>query len=129
MPHVHRSRSPQDINLLNGARENLETIIDTICYEYNEPNPRIYRQNVRKDYLTLAKKKKRTKKGICEALKKQLQYVRRDIGYVDRFLAEGKELCPEHAARLNMIRKVYEQQDYMHRNKKHKVVDRIVSIS
>ena len=24
---------PQDINLLNEARENLETIIDTICYE------------------------------------------------------------------------------------------------
>lgn len=34
---------PQDINLLNEARENLETIIDTVCYEYNEPNPRTYR--------------------------------------------------------------------------------------
>ncbi len=26
----------QDINLLNEARENLETIIDTVCYKYNE---------------------------------------------------------------------------------------------
>ena len=25
------------------ARENLETIIDTVCYEYNEPKPRTYR--------------------------------------------------------------------------------------
>ena len=120
---------PQDINLLNEARENLETIIDTICYEYNEPKPRTYRQNARRDYLALAKKKKRTKKAIREALKKQLQYVRRDLGYIDRFLTEGKELCPAHAVRLDVIRKVYEQQDYMYRNRTHKVADRIVSIS
>jgi len=120
---------PQDINLLNEARENLESIIDTICYEYNEPKPRTYRRNARKDYLALAKKKKRTGNAIREALKKQLQYVRRDLGHIDRFLADGKELCPAHAARLDVIRRVYEQQDYMYRNKTHKVPDRIVSIS
>ena len=47
---------PQDTCLLNEARENLETIIDTICYEYNEPKPRTYRQNARKDYLAHAKR-------------------------------------------------------------------------
>lgn len=47
---------PQDINLLNEARENLEMIIDAICYEYNEPKPRTYRQNARRDYLALAKR-------------------------------------------------------------------------
>jgi len=120
---------PQDINLLNEARENLETIIDTICYEYNEPKPRTYRRNARRDYLALAKKKKRTGKAIRKAIKKQLQYVRRDLRYIDRFLAEGKELCPAHAVRLNVIRKVYEQQQYMYDNKVHSVADRIVSIS
>ena len=120
---------PQDINLLNEARENLEAIIDTICYEYNESKPRTYRQNARRDYLALAKKKKRTKKAIREALKKQLQYVRRDLGYIDRFLAEGKELYQAHTDRLDVIRKVYEQQYYMYHNKTHKVPDRIVSIS
>ncbi len=124
----HHIAFPQDINLLNEARENLETIIDTICYEYNAPKPRTYRRNARKDYLALAKKKKRTKKGIREALKKQFQYVRRDIEYVDRFLTKGRELCPAHTARLNVTRKVYEQQDYMYRNKTHKVPDRIVNI-
>ena len=120
---------PQDINLLNEARENLETIIDMECYEYNEPKPRTYRQNARKDYLALAKKKKRTKKAIRVAQKKQLQYIRRDLKYIDQFLTESKELCPAHAARLDVIRKIYEQQDYMYRNKTHKVPDRIVSIS
>lgn len=46
---------PQDINLLNEARENLEAILDTICYEYNYYKPRMYRENARKDYLALAK--------------------------------------------------------------------------
>ena len=120
---------PQDINLLNEARENLEEIIDTVCYEYNEAKPRTYRINARKDYLMLAKQKKRTAKRIRKAIKKQLQYVRRDLGYIDRFLGEGKELSEKQENRLSIIRKVYEQQKYMYKNKVHTVADRIVSIS
>ena len=63
---------PQDINLLNEARENLESIIDTICYEYNVPKPRTYRQKARADYLAQAKRRKRTAKLIRKAIKKQL---------------------------------------------------------
>ena len=50
------------VNLLNEARENLEAIIDKICYEYNCYKPRMYRQKARQDYLNLAKCKKRTSK-------------------------------------------------------------------
>ena len=120
---------PQDINLLNEARMNLEEIIDTLCYEYNEPKPRTYRQNARRDYLSLAKRKKRSAKIIRKAIKKQLQYNRRDLAYIDRYLAEGKELSTKHAARLEVIRKVYEQQRYMYENNVRSVPDRIVSIS
>ena len=120
---------PQDINLLNEVRENLEAIIDTICYEYNEPKPRTYRKNARKDYLALAKSKKRSRKKIRKAIKKQLQYIRRDLGYIDRYLEEGKELFPKMSERLAVIRKVYEQQQYMYENRTHSVPDRIVSIS
>ena len=120
---------PQDINLLNEARENLEGIIDTICYEYNEPRPRTYRVNARKDYLSLAKSRKRTSKKIRKAIKKQLQYVRRDLKYIDQYLEEGKELTQKQTDRLAVIRKVYEQQKYMYDNNCHTVEDRIVSIS
>lgn len=120
---------PQDINLLNEARENLEEIIDAICYEYNEPKPRTYRQNARKDYLSLAKRKKRKGKVIRNAIKRQLQYVRRDLKYIDRYLEEGKKVCLAHAERLQVIRELYEQQKYMYDNKTHSVPDRIVSIS
>lgn len=120
---------PQDINLLNEARENLEEIIDTLCYEYNEPKPRTYRMNARKDYLSLAKRRKRGAKLIRKAIKKQLQYIRRDLCYIDDYLSRGWELSPRHTNRLAVIRKVYEQQKYMYENCTHTVPDRIVSIS
>ena len=120
---------PQDINLLNEARENLEALIDSICYDYNYHKPRMYRENARKDYLNLAKCKKRTAKKIRKAIKQQLQYIRRDIGYVEAFQADGVELAPKQAARLSVVYKVYEQQQYMYENNTHSVPDRIVSIS
>jgi len=120
---------PQDINLLNEAREKLEAIIDTVCYEYNEPKPRTYRRNARKDYLALAKQRRRTSTAIRKAIKKQLQYVRRDLGLIDTFLQEGKELSAGEASCLQVIRTVYEQQLCMYENKVHTVPDRIVSIS
>ena len=121
---------PQDVNLLNEARENLESIIDTICYEYNCSKPRMYRENARKDYLALAKCRKRSAQRIRQAIKKQLQYVKRDISYVDRFLeTEGISLSAKDLARLNVIRELFTQQQYMYKNNVHSVKDRIVSIS
>ena len=120
---------PQDINLLNKGREDLEGIIDEISYAYNLKKPRMYRQNARADYLALAKCRKRTGKWIRKAIKKQLQYVRRDLRYIDEYLAQGIEFNAGQLERINAIRKVYEQHDYMYCNKTHTVPDRIVSIS
>lgn len=121
---------PQDINLLNEGRENLEAIIDQVCYEYNFYKPRMYRQNARKDYLNLAKCKKRTTKRIRKAIKKQLQYIRRDLGYIDDFINLNEVvLSDKMQRRLEIIRKVFEQQQYMYENGTHSVKDRIVSIS
>lgn len=120
---------PQDICLLNEARENLEGIIDRICKTYEVKKPRTYRKNARKDYLALAKCKKRTRKKIRQAIKKQLQYIRRDLGYIDKFLSEGKELSKKDKARLAVIRELYEQQNTMYEQKKKSIPNRIVSIS
>ena len=120
---------PQDVNLLNEARENLETLIDRICYDYNYYKPRMYRNNARRDYLDLARCRKRTSKKIRRAIKKQLQYIRRDRAYIEAFLEDGVELTPKQGARLKVIDQVYEQQQYMYENNIHSVPDRIVSIS
>ena len=120
---------PQDINLLNKGREDLEGIIDELSYAYKLKKPRMYRQNARADYLALAKCRKRTGKRIRKAIKKQLQYVRRDLRYIDEYLAQGIEFDAGQLERIDVIRKVYEQHDYMYCNKTHTVPDRIVSIS
>lgn len=120
---------PQDVNLLNETRENLEAIICAICYVYNLKRPRMYRENARKDYLSLAKSKKRSAKKIRKAIKKQLQYIRRDRKYIDWLASYG--YCPDEKQmeRLAVLDKLVEQQQYMYDNNTHTVENRIVSIS
>ena len=50
-------RYPQDISLLNEAREKLEAIIYRFCKSYGLPLPRRYRKRARKDYLAFVDKK------------------------------------------------------------------------
>lgn len=123
-------RFPQDIELLNEAREKLEKIIDRASDENGFYRPRMYRKNARKDYLQLAKCKKRTAKKVKKAIKKQLQYLRRDFGYIDNLIDNnGVVLSPKDTELLAVLRKVYDQQNDMFVNNTHSVPDRIVSIS
>lgn len=121
---------PQDINLLNEARENLESMIDQICADYHFQKPRMYREKAREAYLALAKCRKRTGKRIRKAIGQQLRFISRDLGYIDMFvLYNDVVLTEKQKNRLDVIKELYEQQKYMYDNKTHKVKDRIVSIS
>ena len=122
-------RYPQDVSLLNEAREKLETIIYRFHKSYGLPLPRRYRKRARKDYLAFAKCKKHTAKKIRKALRQQLSYVKRDIGYLDEFMADGYAPEQREIPLLLTIFKLYEQQQYMYDNKVHSVENRIVSIS
>lgn len=121
---------PQDIELLNEAREKLEDMICRISEEYVFYRPRMYRQKARKDYLALAKCRKRGAKKIRKAIRKQLQYVRRDLGYIANLLENnGVVLSESDAHLLDILETVYSQQQYMFDNHTHSVENRIVSIS
>ena len=121
---------PQDIELLNESREKLEEMLSRLCDEHNFFRFRMYREKARKDYLSLAKCRKRGVKKISKAIKKQLQYIRRDLGYMDVLInANNVELSDKDRALLDVLEKVYEQQKYMFDNNTHSVEDRIVSIS
>ena len=123
-------RYPQDIELLNEVREKLEDMICRISDEYGFYRPRMYKKNARRDYLALAKCRKRGAKKIRKAIKKQLQYIRRDFGYMDNLIENnGVELSSNDEELLDILKKVYGQQLYMYENKIHIVEDRIVSIS
>lgn len=122
-------RYPQDFSLLNEAREKLENIIFRVCKDNDEYRPRTYCNEARKNYLNLAKSKKRTSKKIRAVIRKQLGYVKRDLGYIDDYLKKGYELLPKEEKLVQTIRTLYTQQKTMFDNKTHRVADRIVSIS
>ncbi len=121
-------RYPQDISLLNEAREKLEHIIYRMCKSYGLPLPRCYLRNARKDYLAFVKCRKHTEKKVREAIKKQLSYVRRDIGCLEGFFSRGYAPGKKDIPLYLVIIRLYQQQEYMYKNHVHSVTDRIVSI-
>lgn len=124
---------PTDLDLLNECREWSELIID-IIYQKSmlENKPRTYRRVARKDFLNVAKKKSKTKKEIRKAIKKQLNYLKRNFGFIDNMLDMFEQgafpLDHKEQHYLWVIREIYRQQDHMYKNNIHQCEDRIVSI-
>lgn len=114
--------------MLNEARENLEKMIDMLHVPTEGKKPRTYPKQARKAYLVIARKKKKKTKEIRKAIRKQLSYLKRDLGYIDNMLLSGKQLPPRWEKRLETIRCLYEQQQYMYQSKTHKVAERIVNL-
>ena len=106
-------RFPQDVSLLNEARENAEQIIDTLQEQSVEEKPRTYRNKAHKDSLQYMRSRKHNVKKTREAIRKQLQYLRRDLSIVDSMLQSGLKLSQKQQLRLETLRKIYEQQKYM----------------
>ena len=122
---------PTDVDLLNDAREKSEELIDRLYYPISgKAKPRTYRVEARKTYLEIAQKKTKTKKEIRRAIKKQLQYLRRNLAYIDTLLKEhGCILLDVHQYKyMLVIRTVYDQQNKMYLEKTHQADHRIVSI-
>ncbi|WP_054469488.1 hypothetical protein [Planktothricoides raciborskii] len=83
---------PTDVELLNQARKTTELTLD-ILYKLLrvrlKKKPRTYRQKARKDYLKFAKKKKPSQKERRNAVKQQLQYVKRNLRQIDKLIDSG----------------------------------------
>jgi hypothetical protein len=126
---------PTDLNLLNVSRENLERIIDLLYNpKTDKVKPRTYRRKARREYLNIAKKKRKGKKEMRRGIRSQLQYVARDLKIIARYLelpgnqTRRAKLTKRDYQLLETIKKVYEQQLWMYRNKTHRIAQRIVSI-
>ena len=125
-------RYPTDLSLLNEAREKTEEIIDILYGNQpgNSPKPRTYRKKARQDYLAVAKKKKRSYKLIRQAIRKQLGYLNRNLGYIQTLLETvslGVLKWSLHRA-LRVIHELYRQQKIMYATRTKRIDDRIVSI-
>ena len=122
-------RYPQDVSLLNEARENAEKLLDVLHDPTDGKKPRTYRKRARKDYLKYTRCRKHTAKMTRKAIGKQLAYLRRDLDAIDGKLSLGKSLTTRQMERLDTICTIYEQQKYMYDHRTHSVPDRIVSVS
>ena len=125
---------PTDVDLLNEAREETERLIDFLW----EPGPgkrkpRTYRQNARRDYLNVVKKKRKSKKLLRNGRKKQLGYLTRNLKTIKTLLlpysTKGLPFTFRDVKRLQVIHEVYRQQKRMHQTGTHSIPDRIVCLS
>ena len=122
---------PTDLNLLNDAREKSEELIGLLYRkELHGKKPRTYRGKARKFYLAEAQKKSSTSRAIRKSNGKQLSFLRRNIGSIHRLLDkyQGIPLDRRQYKYLLVIQTVFDQQEWMHKNKVHSVEGRIVSI-
>lgn len=123
---------PTDLKLLNESREQLERMIEQLCKAGKLDQPRMYKNKARQQYLTLAKKKKKTKKEIRKGLRRQLQYVSRDLKYINELIAQHTTLRKALDKRdwniLQVIHEVYRQQHEMYTEDKRTIEHRIVSL-
>jgi hypothetical protein len=80
-------RFPHDVTLLDEARRKSERIIDTLHERALEgyEKPRTYRKTARKEFLTFMRNRKPRGRMVRKALKKQLQYVERNLRIISDY--------------------------------------------
>lgn len=100
-------RYPQDVSLINEAREDAEKLLDALHNPAEGKKPRTYRKCARKDYLKNTRSCKHTAKETRKAIGKQLGYLRRDLDAIDSKLALGKTLNMQQTERLITVRTAY----------------------
>ena len=119
---------PQDVSLLNQARECSEKIIDELHVK-GEQKPRTYRKKAHKDYTSYSRSRKPKAKQTRKAIGKQLGYLKRNISSIEKMIADGKQLPSKYIEKFSTIQTIYSQQKEMFDNHTHSVKDRIVSLS
>lgn len=124
-------KHPSDVGLLNRAREWLVRQVTILGGLLGRPY-RTYKRTGRKVYLNFAKKKIKHKKVIRKAKRQMLNYVRRLLKQFadgqERMLKAGRLVERRVVEQFEVIKKLYEQQCQMHREKSHRVDERIVSL-
>ena len=119
---------PQDVSLLNKAREYSAKIIDELHVK-GEQKPRTYRKKAHKDYTSYARTRKPKSKQTRKAISKQLGYLKRNISSIEKMIADGKRLPTRFEEKFSTIKLIFAHQKEMFDNHTHSVKERIVSLS
>lgn len=128
---------PTDSNLLNDCRLITERLIDCL-YEADRSlwprKPRTYRREATGRHLSFSKKRRKTKKDIRRAVGRGLNYLRRNLKTITAMLdvlEASDRSCPwSFALRRQywIVQEIYRQQNEMHRDRRRRVDNRIVSV-
>src|SRR4028119_2245378 len=128
-------RYPTDLGLLNLARVHTEKIIDILYKQIkgkSNKKPRTYRNLARIDYLAVAKQRRPSRNKKRQAIKKQLQYITRNLAHIEQLIQSGatlENLNKKQYKTLLVLTEVYRQQLWLFENNKQSIEDRIVSLS
>ena len=133
---------PNDLGLLNKAREITEKIVDDLYEKLRNQlpqKPRTYRKVARKKFLIESKKRQKNKKTLRSAIRYMLNCLDRNIGYIHKMLdllvAQKQKQKQKHPLTFKQMRQLWiiqtlnEQQREMYQKKTNRCDDRIVSIS
>ncbi len=121
---------PTDTGLIRGAAEKSDEIIDEMQKtRQGKRRPRTYRQLSRKAFVGFIKQRRPSKIVIRKCKRAQLGYLKRNLSAIDKLFSEGRKINEKRLGALAVLRKVYEQQLEMHRNRVNRVANRIVSLS
>ena len=124
-----------DLAILNQARQKIEKIIDSLYQNVKEKlskKPRTYRKIAKKDYLEVAKKHRPSEKQTRKAIRKQLQYIKRNLSYIEQLTEAGASLTNlsiKEYKSLLVVTEVYRQQLWMYENKQKRIDDQIVRLT
>lgn len=112
-----------------------EKIIDCLYKTVKEKvktKPRTYRQTARKEYLKIAKLRRPSRNQKRKAIKKQLQYIQRNLSHIQQLIELGAALSSLSKRKYKMllvVTEVYRQQRTLIENNQQSISDRIVSLS
>jgi IS5 family transposase len=125
---------PTDLKLLNEARESTERIIDDLCDQHSDHRkhkPRYDRARARAAFLNVAKQKKPRRRKIKAAIRRQLDYLQRNLDAIDALIASGAWLSALKAhwwRKLLVISELHRQQTIPLHAKTRSIPDRIVNL-
>lgn len=126
-------RFPNDVGLLNEAREKTDRMIDTLiaASPAGTKRPRTYRKRARIEFLGFIRRRRNTEKTVRRTLKTQLQYVNRNLMYVKELVGSvgAAALGRKQYRDLLVLSKVYREQEEVYRTRNRSMPGRIVSIS
>jgi len=125
---------PNDLGLLNDAREKTEEIIDYLFEKVKtklKVKPRTYRKVAHKKYMAEAKKRQKNKKTLRTTIRYQLNCLDRNIRSINKML----DLFDENPLEYKQLRQFWiiqtlnKQQREMYKEKTNRCKNRIVSIT